>query len=53
MGVNPLFIFLIDGCISQSYTLFEISAKEIGLIRDLDFDGQHMQPMAQQHKKRI
>lgn len=27
------------------YTLFEISAKEIGMIRDLDFDGQHMQSM--------
>lgn len=40
------------------YTLFEISAKEIGMIRDLDFDGQHMQSMglmismAQQHKKK-
>lgn len=30
---------------ANCYTLFEISAKEIGMIRDLDFDGQHMQSM--------
>lgn len=36
---------MIDGCISLLYTLFDISAKEIGMIRDLDFDRQHMQSM--------